>query len=85
MKIESFVKTSTQNRIKFPFYRTTQVPAPLYIVDPECSLVGSMGVGLDDTTGGLDRYVTLEVYFGASELRAEATDNKGKKHTVTFN
>ncbi|KAH3835082.1 heat shock 70 kDa protein 12A-like isoform X4 [Dreissena polymorpha] len=76
IKIESFVKTSTQDRMEFPFYRTEKVPPPLYIDDPECSLMGSMIVGLDDTTGGLDRYVTLEVYFGASELRAEATDNK---------
>ncbi|KAH3835083.1 heat shock 70 kDa protein 12A-like [Dreissena polymorpha] len=84
-KIESFVKASSQDRMEFPFYRTEKVQAPLYIDDPGCSLMGSMIVGLDDTAGGLDRYVTLEVYFGASELRAEATDNKGKKHTVAFN
>ncbi|XP_052278254.1 heat shock 70 kDa protein 12B-like isoform X2 [Dreissena polymorpha] len=83
--IDSYVKTVDQKEMEFPFYRTSSGEPPKYIDEPGCLYMGSMCVALDDISGGLDRSVKLEIYFGATEMRAVATDNKNRVHSVAFN
>ncbi|XP_052795672.1 heat shock 70 kDa protein 12A-like [Mya arenaria] len=82
--IESYVKTASQTAMEFPFYRTLTDPPPRFIDEPNCYFMGSMKVSLEDTTGGTDRFVTLKIFLGATTLRAEAIDNKGRTHRVKF-
>ncbi|XP_052793961.1 heat shock 70 kDa protein 12A-like [Mya arenaria] len=81
---DSYVKTASQTAMEFPFYRTLTDPPPRFIDEPNCYFMGSMKVSLEDTAGGTDRFVTLKIYLGATTLRAEAIDNKGRTHRVTF-
>ncbi|XP_052795502.1 heat shock 70 kDa protein 12A-like [Mya arenaria] len=83
--LESYVKTSTQRAMEFPFYRTDKKTPPRFIDDPDCILVGSMSVPIPDIEKGLDRCVKLEIYFGATEFTAIARVNGGATHEVTFN
>ncbi|WAQ98744.1 HS12B-like protein [Mya arenaria] len=82
--MKSYVKTASQTAMEFPFYRTLTDPPPMFVDDQSCTFMGSMKVSLDDTTGGMDRFVTLKVFLGATTLRAEAVDKKGRTHRVNF-
>ncbi|XP_052792742.1 heat shock 70 kDa protein 12B-like [Mya arenaria] len=83
--LKSYVKTSIQTAMEFPFYRTDTITPPRFIDEPGCVLVGSMLVPIPDIEKGLDRCVKLEIYFGATEFRAIAKVNGGATHEVTFN
>ncbi|XP_052791766.1 heat shock 70 kDa protein 12A-like [Mya arenaria] len=82
--MKSYVKTASQTAMEFPFYRTLTDPPPMFVDDQSCTFMGSMKGSLDDTTGGMDRFVTLKVFLGATTLRAEAVDKKGRTHRVNF-
>ncbi|XP_053390945.1 heat shock 70 kDa protein 12A-like, partial [Mercenaria mercenaria] len=85
-EIEAFVKSKYQTVIDFPFYRSEIEENPKYIDAIGCHLIGTMRVNLGESKiKSLDRYVKLKVYFGETELRAEAIDDTGKKYDVTIN
>ncbi|XP_052791810.1 uncharacterized protein LOC128225956 [Mya arenaria] len=82
--IKSYVKTASQTVMEFPFYRTLTDPPPMFIDDESCTFMGSMKISLEDTTGGIDRFVTLKIFIGATTLNAQAIDNKGRTHRATL-
>ncbi|XP_053400873.1 heat shock 70 kDa protein 12A-like [Mercenaria mercenaria] len=85
-KIDAYVKSKYQNVIDFPFYRSEIKENPKYIDEIGCHLMGTMRVYLGESkVKSLDRCVKLKVYFGATELKAEAEDDTGKKYEVTIN
>lgn len=82
--VKSYVKTATQDKMEFPFYRSDISDNPQYIDDVGCHLMGTMTVPFEDTSDGLDRSILLSVYIDQI-LRAEAVDENGQRHTVTYN
>lgn len=84
-QIEAYVKSRYQTVIDFPFYRSEIKDSPRYIDDIGCHLMGTLSVKLmENKHNSLDRCVKLKVYFGATELMAEAEDNSGNTYQVTF-
>ncbi|XP_060569786.1 heat shock 70 kDa protein 12A-like isoform X2 [Ruditapes philippinarum] len=82
-EIEAYVKSKYQTVIEFPFYRSEILNNPIYIDEIGCHLIGTMSVDIGESRS-LDSCVKLKVYFGATELRAEAKDESGKQYEVKF-
>ena len=45
-----------------------------YIDDPDVELIGEVSIPMPDTTGGRDRKVHTEYYFGLTEIKMTALD-----------
>jgi molecular chaperone DnaK (HSP70) len=82
-EIEAYVKSKYQTVIEFPFYRSEILENPVYIDEIGCHLIGTMSVDIGESRS-LDSCVKLKVYFGATELKAEAKDESGKQYEVKF-
>lgn len=85
-EIDAYPTFKYQHEMEFPFYRSEILDRPAFVTDIGCYLVGSMQVKI--TPGRHDifesSYVKLKVYFGQTQLRAEAKDDQGRVHQVTF-
>ncbi|KAL3889658.1 hypothetical protein ACJMK2_001992 [Sinanodonta woodiana] len=58
---------------------------PRYVTDPGCEQIGHLHVNMPDLTGEKDRQVQVTVYFGKTELYAEAVDRTtGTKYAASF-
>ena len=62
---------SKQTSMSIRIY-ATQDPNPEYTDAPDVEKLGELVVNMADTSGGLDRQVRVELYFGQTELRAKA-------------
>lgn len=80
--VEASTKSMYQTSIEFPFYRSEINDDPMYVDVPGCVHIGSLEVQLD---GISSPHVDLTVVFTGTELKAEATDHRGRKVQAKFN
>ncbi|XP_033731606.1 heat shock 70 kDa protein 12A-like, partial [Pecten maximus] len=78
------VKEKTSTKIYISVYASPQTN-PMYVQHDGCKRIGSLYVDMSDTTKGLDRGAYVQMIFGGSEIKVEATDiHTGGKHSATF-
>ncbi|CAC5415252.1 unnamed protein product [Mytilus coruscus] len=70
-----------QKEIIFQFY-ISDSEDPMYVTDSGCTHIGKMEVKIPDTSGGLDRQVTVQLIFGGTELKVKAIIQKTKKEVI---
>ena len=83
VQIDAYCKSRYQTVIDFPFYRSDILQKPKYIDDIGCHPIVTMSVDIGESMS-LDRCVKLRIYFGETELRAEAEDDRGRQCKVKF-
>ncbi|XP_033744268.1 heat shock 70 kDa protein 12B-like [Pecten maximus] len=77
------VREETSTKISIKSYISTQ-RNPMYIEHAGCKMNGSFSVEMSDITKGLDRGVHVQMIFGGTEIKVEATDkNTGAKYSYT--
>ncbi|XP_033744267.1 heat shock 70 kDa protein 12A-like [Pecten maximus] len=74
----------TSTKIHINVYASTQTN-PMYVQHDGCKKFGSLSIDMSDTTKRLDRGAYVQMIFGGSEIKVEATDiHTGEKHSATF-
>ncbi|KAL3878389.1 hypothetical protein ACJMK2_030745 [Sinanodonta woodiana] len=82
--VEMEALTATATSMKVPVL-ISQKKDPVYTCEQECRQLGHIRVNMSNTTGGLDRKVTVNMVFEDSELRVEAVDiTSGEKVAASF-
>ncbi|KAL3878427.1 hypothetical protein ACJMK2_030777 [Sinanodonta woodiana] len=82
--VEMEALTATATSMKVPVL-ISQKKHPVYTSEQECRQLGHIRVNMSNTTGGLDRKVTVNMVFEDSELRVEAVDiTSGEKVAASF-
>ncbi|KAL3878432.1 hypothetical protein ACJMK2_030782 [Sinanodonta woodiana] len=76
--------TARMTSMKIPVL-ISQKKDPVYTSKQECRQLGNIRLKMSNTTGGLDRKVTISMVIGDSELDVEAVDTtSGEKVAVSF-
>ncbi|KAL3881573.1 hypothetical protein ACJMK2_027996 [Sinanodonta woodiana] len=76
-EIETFVTYKFQERIAFPFYKSTQ-KSPRFITDEGCTHIGTLYMDVPYSTEGVNRSGFIQVQFGGTEITAKARDRSGR-------
>ncbi|KAL4220593.1 hypothetical protein ACF0H5_020990 [Mactra antiquata] len=86
-EIDAYTTFKYQDTLEFPFYRSEVSEDPDFVTDVGCHHIGSLNVKIQhDVDDGDDcKHVKLRVYFGATEIKAEATDDQNRKFEVILN
>lgn len=79
--VDAYPKSKYQTEMEFPFYRSEELSHPTFVTDVGCKLMKTMKVSLGDIPC-LDRCVTLIVYAGKTEIKAEAKDKFGTRYSM---
>ncbi|KAL3881574.1 hypothetical protein ACJMK2_027997 [Sinanodonta woodiana] len=77
-EIETFVTYSSQERIAFPFYKSTQ-KSPRFVTDESCTHIGTLYMDVPYSREGVNRSVFIQVQFGGTEITAQVRDRAGLK------
>ncbi|KAK3576501.1 hypothetical protein CHS0354_034177 [Potamilus streckersoni] len=77
-EIETFVTYQFQERIAFPFYKSTQ-KSPRFVTDEGCTHIGTLYMDVPYSREGVNRSVFIQVQFGGTEITAKARDRTGQK------
>ncbi|KAK3576503.1 hypothetical protein CHS0354_034178 [Potamilus streckersoni] len=75
---ETFVTYKSQERIAFPFYKSTQ-KSPRFVTDEGCTHIGTLYMDVPYSREGVNRSVFIQVQFGGTEITAKVRDRTGHR------